>query len=454
MQLTTNYYLLSTNKCVPLEGGTPTDVGELTMHTIERNRFAVTLFTLVLAGLPGCSLPKSPAKIFSLDSSWPWKDDEPQVEVPTRVVGMWTDTVLNKAGEKPQRGFGGRLMFYGQDPNKPVIVDGELVVYAFDETGREPTDNKPTRRYVFPADQISLHHSKSPVGPSYSFWLPWDEAGGPRTEISLICRFQPKGGAVVVSEQTRHLLPGALPAAVAVAGHSAPKLPEGVPSRPALPQLSSQLSSQATNTPAAGGAQLASYEVPDVSAAPNVPVGAIADAPVPVRSMTTTSIRLPADFQIPHGTVSVPAAGAGAAMPQNLAPALQSVMPLGGQQLAPSGGAAYPAAAGVQSASGPSQIGRSIAAYQPQPRPVSPPVYNPTYVPAPNNHGLNQPLPVPAPYALNPARIVQPQLAPQPGQATQQPTQPNYARQPMTWPQSAPQMTQVPASGAANDTYR
>jgi hypothetical protein len=56
--------------------------------------------------------------------------------------------VLTKQGEAPQRGFGGRLAFYDHDSEKSLLVDGELVVYAFDETNRDPTDNKPTRRYV------------------------------------------------------------------------------------------------------------------------------------------------------------------------------------------------------------------------------------------------------------------------------------------------------------------
>ncbi|HJQ80871.1 MAG TPA: hypothetical protein VJ828_12985, partial [Lacipirellulaceae bacterium] len=197
---------------------------------------ALALFA-IFAG--GCSVPKKasdlkPSKLFSLED-----EDEPEEGIPVRMEGTWTDTVLNQPGKKPQRGFGGRLIFYGRDDHKPILVDGQLVVYAFDEAGREPTDNKPTRRYIFPADQLPLRMSKSEIGASYSFWLPWDEAGGPQTEVSLICRFEPKGGAVVVSEQTKHLLPGSLPANGEVARRGAPKLPEGVPSRPAQPTLES-----------------------------------------------------------------------------------------------------------------------------------------------------------------------------------------------------------------------
>src|SRR3954462_3003305 len=157
--------------------------------------------------------------MFSLDHTWPFKDkDKPHEGTPVRMVGTWTDTVLTESGKKPQRGFGGRIMFYEKDEKNPILVEGQLVVYAFDETGRDPTDTKPTRRYVFPTEQIPKHMSKSELGASYSFWLPWDEAGGPKTEISLICRFEPKGGAVITSEQTKHILPGSTP--VLTAGSS------------------------------------------------------------------------------------------------------------------------------------------------------------------------------------------------------------------------------------------
>jgi hypothetical protein len=269
------------------------------MNYIGKQRVALLLVALAAGLAIGCRAPKEsgfkPSKFFSLNSSWPWRDaDEPQQGTPVRIVGTWTDTVLTQPGQKPQRGFGGRLVFYEKDNDEPILVDGQLVVYAFDETGRAATDNKPTRRYVFPADQVPQHMSLSELGASYSFWLPWDEAGGPKTEVSLICRFEPKDGAVVTSEQTRHLLPGSLaPPSAAVAGQP-PPLPEGVPSRPARPSLEA-LREQ---PPANQGAQRASYE----SAADSQPQVSQASsecaAATPERRMSVTSIRLPDNFDL------------------------------------------------------------------------------------------------------------------------------------------------------------
>src|SRR5436190_19267984 len=204
------------------------------MNTISKCMKAIRVaLVLALTLSAGSAHAWTTPKIFRLDNTWPFRDkDKPQEGIPVRMVGAWTDTVMSQPGQKSQRGFGGRLMFYDKDGKKPILVDGQLVVYAFDEAGRDPTDNKPTRRYVFPADQIPVHMSKSEIGASYSFWLPWDEAGGPKTEVSLICRFEPKGGAVVTGEQTKHLLAGPeLPAKAMAGANKPPKVPEGVPSK-------------------------------------------------------------------------------------------------------------------------------------------------------------------------------------------------------------------------------
>jgi hypothetical protein len=139
---------------------------------------------------------------------WPFsKEDDPRV--PTKLVAIWTDAVSTSPDASAARGFGGRLTFYDGKTNKPVKVDGTLVVYLFDEEGRDPGNAKPDRKYVFNKEDWSKHYSKSELGHSYSIWVPYDEVGGPQKEISLIVRFAPTAGPTVVGEQTKQVLPGA-----------------------------------------------------------------------------------------------------------------------------------------------------------------------------------------------------------------------------------------------------
>lgn len=355
------------------------------MNSLQPNRCLLLLVVLAAACTFGCSIPKTaadwkPSKLFSLDNAWPWGgDDELEPEIPNRIVGMWTDTVLHTAGQKPQRGFGGRLIFYGKDGNTPVAVDGELVVYAFEETGRDPTDNKPTRRYVFPADQIAQRHSKSPLGPSYSFWLPWDEAGGAQSEVSLICRFEPKGGAVVTSEQTRHRLPGSMTPGTVVAGQNGPQIPEGVPYRPAQPQLAAL----GTQLAATADAQQASFESPLPAAAE------------PQRQMTTISIPLPNNFQLPRGTAAPRPLSA---VPGGQPSAPQMQPPIGAE---PSTSDALPPGLETQTTTVPADTTWAATNFQPQNRQTQPAVYNPMRgSTAIADQTINQPLHVPRPIGI------------------------------------------------------
>ena len=143
---------------------------------------------------------------------WPFnREDKPGK--PDKIVTLWSDTVLTQPGRPPIRGFGGRLMFYEGKKEEPIKVEGTLVVYAFDETDRDANNARPDRKYAFTPQQLPPHYSKSKIGHSYSVWLPWDEVGGPQKEITLIVRFEPKEGAVAISDPCRQLLPGRIVAA-------------------------------------------------------------------------------------------------------------------------------------------------------------------------------------------------------------------------------------------------
>lgn len=180
--------------------------------TPGRQSVAALALTCLLVASTGCTLGGDRWKFASWDvrkAVGLKKDDKPDPQIPTRMVSTWTEAVENRIGAKSRRGFGGRLTFFKSGSEKPVRVDGQLVVYAFDETTREPYQTEPTRRYVFPAESLAVRESDGELGTSYSVWLPWDESGGTERKISLIARFEPKDGPVIAGEQTNHYLAGA-----------------------------------------------------------------------------------------------------------------------------------------------------------------------------------------------------------------------------------------------------
>ena len=138
---------------------------------------------------------------------WPWSKAEPKLKLPTRILAIWTDAVHHQAGQKAQRGFGGRVVFYADGSEEPIQVDGTLTIYVFaDEPGQESPS--PERKYVFGSEELKKHYSKCSLGDSYSVWLPWDVVGGTSRQLTLITRFDATVGSTVMSDPAKKMLPG------------------------------------------------------------------------------------------------------------------------------------------------------------------------------------------------------------------------------------------------------
>lgn len=136
-------------------------------------------------------------------------EEDPEFQTPHQLIPVWTDTVLHRTGVSGTRGCGGRFMFYSGEGKEAVRVDGSVVVYVWNDT-LDTQQRKPDRKYVFKADELQTHYSSSKVGHSYSFFLPWDKAGGERVELTVVARFVGRDGADVTSTPNRVILPGAV----------------------------------------------------------------------------------------------------------------------------------------------------------------------------------------------------------------------------------------------------
>ncbi len=139
-----------------------------------------------------------------------WLDEKPEFVTPHQVIPVWSDTVLHQAGQKGVRGCGGRIMFYPSEGKRAVRVDGSLAVYVWDDS-QQADDRKPNRKYVFKAEDLQKHYSKSKVGDSYSFWIPWDDVGGAQKELTVVARFVGSNGAETTSAPAKVILAGAVP---------------------------------------------------------------------------------------------------------------------------------------------------------------------------------------------------------------------------------------------------
>ncbi len=148
----------------------------------------------------------------SLSKLWPSEDASKKVvkskfQQPSRMVVLWSPAMYNQPGSPATRGFGGRIYFYnGKD--EVIPVEGQLVVYGYNDSNTTPGKTTPDKTFVFRADQFSKHFTPTQLGASYSVWVPWDAVGGPEADISLVPIFTSAEGQVCVGQQAQQNLPG------------------------------------------------------------------------------------------------------------------------------------------------------------------------------------------------------------------------------------------------------
>ena len=166
----------------------------------------ITFTICICVGLT--ALAFSGCKQLDLENSLERFGIEEKPKIPDRLVCVWIDDVRYQPGKPAMRGFGGRLMFYSKGEEKPIKVDGSLSVYVFDDQDDNPAESIPLKEFRTPQEVLPLHYSKSDIGHSYSFFLDWDEVGGPQKVLTLIVRFKDATGKVVVSDAARQTLTG------------------------------------------------------------------------------------------------------------------------------------------------------------------------------------------------------------------------------------------------------
>lgn len=168
-----------------------------------------TLFSIMSVGCTSFS-----DKLQSANDTLPWNAAAAKTRklesTPVRIAAVWTHDIVNVPATNPVQGFGGRIYFYNYE-QKAIQVDGELVVFAFDDTKavqQQVPSRNPDRKFVFRADQLQTHLSESELGPSYSFWIPWQEFGGEQKLISLVPVFRPLEGRNITGHFSKTSLPG------------------------------------------------------------------------------------------------------------------------------------------------------------------------------------------------------------------------------------------------------
>ena len=156
----------------------------------------------------GCAMPKMPTWDDWSVTRYEDRLKESKYQTPTRMVVLWTPAIQNGPNMgKAQRGFGGRIYFYNA-ADQAVPVEGQLIVYGYNDTTPNQKHVKPDKKFTFTPQQFTSHYSPTELGASYSVWVGWDDVGGGQAEVSLVPIFTSTTGHIVVGQTSRNVLPG------------------------------------------------------------------------------------------------------------------------------------------------------------------------------------------------------------------------------------------------------
>ena len=103
-------------------------------------------------------------------------------------------------------------------PHTQPIGAGALEVFLYDGLVRGAADetNSPLHRWEFPAAELPGYAITTTVGTGYSFRLGWGKDHPRGERITLVARYHPPQGPLVLSSPSYLALPAAAPPAVAV----------------------------------------------------------------------------------------------------------------------------------------------------------------------------------------------------------------------------------------------
>jgi hypothetical protein len=225
----------------------------------------------------------------SVRAEWPklWPNSQPKVkespyQTPAKMAVIWSPAVFNQVGKQSTRGFGGRIYFY--DPkNDAIAVEGQLVVYVYNDSSPGGENKVPEKKFAFTPEQFTKHYAPTQLGASYSVWVPWDAVGSPQVQLTLIPIFTSSSGQLVIGEASHNMLPGpTAPTGELQYGHAV--LPPSPVVRPDPNIVTTAAQTGATANAANNyGVQQASFQQQESPAAlPQQPTG-----------LATTTISLP-----------------------------------------------------------------------------------------------------------------------------------------------------------------
>lgn len=176
--------------------------------TLSRNRLRTgiafaTLFATFLSS--GCATPG----ILSLAR---WKHSFPKANrknPAVRALCLWQPGEGRGLDDMPTRGFTGQIYFFARNGASPVVVNGDLRIFVFDDQGTDEEQSKPFHQFDFKGKAWQNFLTDSQIGPGYSLFIPYTRKGHHHAQCAIQVRLIADGGPTIYSDMVHITLSGA-----------------------------------------------------------------------------------------------------------------------------------------------------------------------------------------------------------------------------------------------------
>lgn len=117
-----------------------------------------------------------------------------------KCLCVWQTAEGYDAEGKPCRGVAGQVFFFNRDNAIPVMVEGDVRVFVFDDQGAEADRNKPLSELNIDRQNWNAQLISTQFGPAYRLFVPYARPGREQAQLAIRLRMTPESGPVVFSD--------------------------------------------------------------------------------------------------------------------------------------------------------------------------------------------------------------------------------------------------------------
>lgn len=169
---------------------------------MKKTWIATLALTWLVSAVTGCA---TPGLLNQSKNDFPTAGPKHPV---TRILGVWEPAMGTGLDGKTSRGFSGQIYFFSQGSDLAAKVDGDVKFFVFDDQGTPEEQAKPIYEDNFEAKAWNQLMAKSPLGATYSVFIPYTRPGNYEAKCTLRIRYKPANGPIVYSDMVNIILEG------------------------------------------------------------------------------------------------------------------------------------------------------------------------------------------------------------------------------------------------------